>query len=320
MRLVVAPLALVLACALPSAAAADPIPAGTYDVATNGGSVQIGSFLPAIAIPATPSAPVAVGSQPSQFPLPVTGAYPGTFNTLITGGSLSGTYTVTVSTASLSIDPATGSAELDLSVYATFSLSAVILTVPASTTCTLGDANAPLALHLTTASGAPWSAATGDFGMADKSFVIPTLACGDANLQSIVSLLIGGTSPGSNSAQVTGNAKREPDTSAAPTGPPAPPTSAPAPSAQTPAPTTGTTPTTPSTPAAKCVVPKLKGKTLKQVKKALKKAHCRLGKVRRAKARPHKKAKKGTVLKQGKKPGKRLPAGTRIAVTLVKNH
>jgi hypothetical protein len=59
-----------------------------------------------------------------------------------------------------------------------------------------------------------------------------------------------------------------------------------------------------------CVVPKLKGKTLKAAKKALKKAHCRLGKVR------PKGQTTGTVKHQSRKPRKVLKAGSKVNVKL----
>jgi hypothetical protein len=62
--------------------------------------------------------------------------------------------------------------------------------------------------------------------------------------------------------------------------------------------------------ATACVVPKLKGKKLKAARKKLKKAECKLGKVkgeRSAGAR---------VAKQKPKPGKKLAPGTKIKVTL----
>ncbi len=73
---------------------------------------------------------------------------------------------------------------------------------------------------------------------------------------------------------------------------------------------------TPQTPAGakKCVVPKLKGKTLARAKKALTKARCRLGRVKRANSR----RKAGTVIKQSVRPGKRRPAGTKIGVTVAR--
>jgi PASTA domain len=60
--------------------------------------------------------------------------------------------------------------------------------------------------------------------------------------------------------------------------------------------------------APKCVVPKLKGKTLTQTKRALRKADCRLGKV--------KGPRKGRVVKQKPKPGKVLASASKVNVTL----
>jgi hypothetical protein len=63
----------------------------------------------------------------------------------------------------------------------------------------------------------------------------------------------------------------------------------------------------------KCVVPKLKGKTLAAAKTALKKAHCRLGKVRKAYS---KKVKRGRVISQAPAPHKVKPANTKVSVVL----
>jgi hypothetical protein len=63
---------------------------------------------------------------------------------------------------------------------------------------------------------------------------------------------------------------------------------------------------------ATCVVPKLKGKTLKAAKAALLKAHCAIGKVsKKSSAR-----KAGKVLSQKTKAGKRLAAGAKVAFVL----
>ena len=60
-----------------------------------------------------------------------------------------------------------------------------------------------------------------------------------------------------------------------------------------------------------CVVPKLKGKTIKQARKKLQKAHCKLGKVvRRGHGRP------GRVRSTKPKAGAKRPAGTRIRVVV----
>jgi hypothetical protein len=62
-----------------------------------------------------------------------------------------------------------------------------------------------------------------------------------------------------------------------------------------------------------CVVPKLKGKTLKDAKRAIRNADCKLGKVR-----GEKKSKAALVAKQGPKPGKVLASGAKVGVTMVK--
>jgi hypothetical protein len=54
----------------------------------------------------------------------------------------------------------------------------------------------------------------------------------------------------------------------------------------------------------KCVVPRLKGKTLRAAKKALSRAHCALGKVRRAYSS---KVRKGRVISQRPGPGVKNP-------------
>lgn len=59
-----------------------------------------------------------------------------------------------------------------------------------------------------------------------------------------------------------------------------------------------------------CIVPKLKGKTPKAARKALKKVHCALGNVKGPKG------KTARVGKQKPKPGKILPAGSKVAVTM----
>ncbi|TMM10564.1 MAG: PASTA domain-containing protein [Actinobacteria bacterium] len=58
-----------------------------------------------------------------------------------------------------------------------------------------------------------------------------------------------------------------------------------------------------------CVVPNVVGETLKKAKKALKKADCKLGKVKG----PHKSSSK--VIKQKPKPGTRLAPGSKVKVT-----
>jgi PASTA domain-containing protein len=66
-------------------------------------------------------------------------------------------------------------------------------------------------------------------------------------------------------------------------------------------------------PKPRCKVPNLKGKSLKVAAKKLKVAHCALGKVTKKEGAT---AKNGKVTKASQKPGKSLPAGTKIKVTL----
>jgi IPT/TIG domain/PASTA domain len=61
-----------------------------------------------------------------------------------------------------------------------------------------------------------------------------------------------------------------------------------------------------------CVVPKLKGKKLKPAKKAIRRADCKPGTVKR------RRGKHGKVLKQSPKPGKVLAPGTKVNLTVGK--
>ncbi len=72
------------------------------------------------------------------------------------------------------------------------------------------------------------------------------------------------------------------------------------------------TPTEARKAAVQCVVPSLRGDTLTRARRALSKAHCRLGKVREVRTR------KGTlvVAHQQSLPGERLASGARVGVTL----
>lgn len=62
-----------------------------------------------------------------------------------------------------------------------------------------------------------------------------------------------------------------------------------------------------------CVVPSLKGKTLKAAKIALERAKCKLGAVKKLGGAT---AKSGKVAKQDAKPGAKVVVGTKVAVTL----
>jgi hypothetical protein len=62
-----------------------------------------------------------------------------------------------------------------------------------------------------------------------------------------------------------------------------------------------------------CVVPELKGKSVKDARFLLIKAHCGLGKVKRLKGA---KSKSGKVVRQGVKPGIQMTAAAKVGVTL----
>ncbi|HEU5062663.1 MAG TPA: PASTA domain-containing protein [Solirubrobacterales bacterium] len=64
-----------------------------------------------------------------------------------------------------------------------------------------------------------------------------------------------------------------------------------------------------------CIVPKLKGKKVKAARKALRKANCKVGKVKRSFSS---KFKKGRVMKQRPKPGKVLAAGAKVRIKVSK--
>lgn len=64
-----------------------------------------------------------------------------------------------------------------------------------------------------------------------------------------------------------------------------------------------------------CVVPKLKGKKLRNARRMLGRADCKVGKVTRRQAKP---SKAGKVLKQSIKPGKVLASGSKVNLTVGK--
>ena len=69
-------------------------------------------------------------------------------------------------------------------------------------------------------------------------------------------------------------------------------------------------------PPPRCVVPKLRGKTLGQAKTALSRAHCRLGTVHRPKPRNHHKLPKLVVTGSSPRAGTSRPNGTKVGLTL----
>jgi beta-lactam-binding protein with PASTA domain len=70
---------------------------------------------------------------------------------------------------------------------------------------------------------------------------------------------------------------------------------------------------TTKTTTTKCVVPKVKGKTLAAARKAIGRGHCAVGKVRLAYSA---KVKRGRVVSQKPAPGTRLRKGAKVNLTV----
>jgi PKD repeat protein len=81
---------------------------------------------------------------------------------------------------------------------------------------------------------------------------------------------------------------------------------------------TGSITVTATPPGAKCVVPKLKGKSLSKAKSLLKAAHCKLGRVTKPKPRKHHKLGNLVVKSSSPKAGSNKPAGTKVSLKLQK--
>jgi beta-lactam-binding protein with PASTA domain len=74
------------------------------------------------------------------------------------------------------------------------------------------------------------------------------------------------------------------------------------------------TPNSPTpTPTTHCVVPNLRGKTLRTAKKAPSRAHCKLGKVRKKRAA---RRYRGKVISQSPRRGTVKPAGAKVSVVV----
>jgi hypothetical protein len=289
-------LIVVAAALMPASASAAPIPPGTYDVLLSNGTVKLGTLLPPMAIGLPVSFPVEIGSAPVTKSIDVTVP-----DATIMAGGYSVTVQTTIAGASATVDPVAQSASVDVSLYTSLSF--------AGGSCSFGSAGAPIALHLTSEAGKPWDATTGLFGLADKTFALPTPSCSSGLLGGLVGLVIGSTGSGNNLASIDGLATRSPD-------PPAttPPGATTQPGGTTQPAVTGTDTTTITTvqrPPA-CFVPKVVGKSLAAGKRLLRKAGC---KFRVVKAKKSKK-RKGKIIAQGRKKGTSVPVGTVVKLTV----
>lgn len=300
--------ALAFACWLPASAAAASMPAGTYDVQLTNGSLALGNgLLPALPLSSGTTLTVEIGTQPVSAPVGLT-----VLDSPISG-TVSGTASVTITGAGITLDPTAGSATVDASFFANLSLSGSVGGFPVSGSCSLGSEGSPVSVHLSTSDGSPWDATTSAFGIGDHTFALPAPVCSPALAGDLLSFLIGSTNGGDNGITLNGTAIRRPDPVPAST-----PSTTTTGAASEPATTGNPTATTPLTaPAAvkPCVVPRLVGKTLAQAKRALRKAGCRVGK---AKKQNSKKRKKGRIVKQRYKAGTKLPAGTKVPLTISK--
>jgi hypothetical protein len=286
------------------------MPAGTYDVKLTNGLLDLGTgLLPPLPIDSGTAFVVPIGTTPVSQPIGLT-----LLSSPINVSGLTGTLNLTVTGAGVTIDPATGNATGVASFYGSVNLSGIISGLPLSGSCTFGSSATPVTVAFDTAKGSPWDPATGAFSMKDNTFALP-YSCTPL-IATFVSTFLGNTGPGSNIAILNGIAIRLPD----PVTPVTSSTTTTATSTPQPGSTsTGGNPTeTPLTaPVAtkSCVVPKLVGMTLKQAKRAITKAGCNVGKAKKASS---KKRKKGRIVKQPYKAGTKLPAGTKIPLTISK--
>jgi hypothetical protein len=287
-------LALVFALVGVASASADPIPAGTYTAQFTGGAVELGN----VTFPID-------GLAAGTLEVPSTGAANWNVGAItipdatISSSGLTGTVTTALTgPVTATLDPATGNATASVSGYVTIPITTPL----GSTTCHVGNAMSPITISPTTAAGSPWNAATGAISLVDNTFTAG-LTCDNGLITSLVTTYTGSTtSPGDNVLRLNGILTLVPTSTSGGT------TQQPTTTNQ---PATGQTTTT----TTQCVVPKLKGRKLKKAKAALKKAGCKLGKVKR---RAKRKKKAGTVIRQSKKPGTVLPAGSKVNVTVAK--
>lgn len=146
-------LACACALALPAAALADPIPAGSYTAQVTGGSIQLGSMT--IPVPQSPAIPVDIGSTPLSKSVSNVQLGP-----------------ITVVSGSASFDPTTGNGGVSGAFYVSAGM------------CTLGSAASPISFAFDTTQGSPYNASTGSLTIAGP---IPALTpvCGGVPLTTI---------------------------------------------------------------------------------------------------------------------------------------
>jgi PASTA domain-containing protein len=294
-------------------AQADVMAPGTWDGQVSAGTINIGDGdLQSIAvpggdaftvtIPTGASAPVAFRAPATHIPIPAhTFVDPGGAGTWSASGSLD------VSPIDGTVTPATGAVAGTASAHGLLRLDVESAGGSTSLYCQLGGApappSAPSPFALNLLSTGAWSAASGDATLGDATFALQ-LNCGAPFITPDLDLAVVGhpvMPAGTNSLALTVKFTRRPD----PTPPPATVTPKPKPPLTTPKPVT---------PVVKCIVPKLKGMSLKQARKAAKKANCAVGSIKRKKSG----RRATTVLKQAKRAGTVLDQGSKISLTVAK--
>src|SRR5215212_4603552 len=177
------------------------MPAGTYDVHLTDGTIDIGNgLLPALPLTSGSTFTVPLGTDPVASAIGLTVADSPVV------GTITGTVSVTILSANATLDPTAGSATVDASFYAGFTLSGSVGGFPVTGTCSLGSQGAPVSIHLSTADGSPWDAVTNAFAMGDHTFALPAPSCAPTLVGSMLTFLVGSTNSGDNSATLNGTA------------------------------------------------------------------------------------------------------------------
>ena len=291
-------------------ASADPMPAGDYTAQLTGGVLEIGNVqLPissgstgALTIPGT--GPINWSAGAVVLP---------TVNTTVPISGY-GTADVAISPAvigpvSILLDPGGGSASASVAGYVNVVVVFAVPLVGSTTvTCRAGTAQAPIVLNPSTAGGSTWNSATGTISLVDGTWV-GAVDCDPGTFGDLVEIAVSTltgptTTPGSNELRLNGTLTRNPDSGSTtdPGGTQQPGTDGQVVGDQ------------PQTTSKRCLVPRLRGLRLRGARRALRRANCRLGTVRRRASRRT----PGTVIAQGRRAGRRLPAGSPVSVVLAR--
>lgn len=290
-------------------AQADVLRGGNWSGRVTGGSLKLGDgVLPAASV--DPGGATAFVIPPyasaAGFSLAGTSAHFGNFvreAATGTGDEYTASGDLNLSVIDAHVDPSTGAVLGTLTASGTISVVGRTLvqgqqTGSFSGVCEVREAATPAPVPLNLSSGnpggAPWSLTSGTVTLTDPASAIP-VAC--PNLPSrIGSELFGSTDAGHNSISL-GAALTPTDTVLQPPGTPV-----------TPVPPTGNLRTP-------CVVPDVRGAQLDLAKKAIKKAGCAVGRIRRR----HSSFKaSGTVLKQVPKAGTIKKGGYLVRLVVAK--